>query len=144
MPTNARRRHLVDTGGPWGTGLLLFGFGALMQGTGYLLRDERELPRALARFNSVVPIQVWAALWLIAGLFCSVKALMPPQRHRDVWPLVGITVLWACVYGVQWFVEIWQGGHWLSPTGTGAIGWASIASVLVCWGKCVNPPRVDQ
>lgn len=142
MPTNARRRHPIDTGGPWGTGLLLFGIGATVQGLGYLGRGSSRIPPALATFGDTVPIQWWALLWVAAGLFCGYKALNPPQRHADVWPLVGMTVLWACVYLIDWIVKVVQDGDWLAQSGSSAVAWAMLASVLVCWGRCVNPPRI--
>lgn len=143
MPTNARRRRLIDTGGPWGTGLLLFGICSALQGVGYLLRAENELPRALDTFGQVVPISWWAALWVLAGCYAVFQALTPPQRHRDVWPLVSMTVLWSFVYLIQWIVDIVRFGNWLTSTGTGAFAWGSLAVILVCWGKCVNPPAVS-
>ena len=143
MPTTARKTTWYSTGGPWGTGLLLFGVGSIMQGLGYLTRATARLPEGLAAFGDTVTIKAWAILWIAAGLWAAFKALRPPQKHSDVWPLVGITVLWSCAYAGHWAFGVIDHGDWANPAWSSAIAWGSIAAVLVCWGRCVNPPRHD-
>lgn len=136
MPTTARKRHRIGTGGPWGTGLLLLGVAVLAQGVGYGLRSEDSIPPAIDRL--MLPIQAWAVLWVAAGLWCVLQALTPPQKHTDVWPVVGITCLWAAAYAVHWFI-LGCDGDWTSDWST-AVGWGGLACLIISWARCVNPP----
>lgn len=137
MPTNARRQHRIGTGGPWGTGLLLLGVAAVAQGVGYATRRPSSLPEALA--DLAAPIQVWATAWVLAGLWAVWKALTPPQKHTDVWPIVGVTSLWSAAYLVHWLI-LGIKGDWTQQW-TSAVAWGSLATLIICFGRCVNPPR---
>lgn len=135
MPTNARRRHRIGTGGPWGTGLLLAGGAVTAQGVGYGTGHPRP-PASLM----ILPSWVWGCLWIAAGLWSIWQALTPPQRHLDVLPIVGVFSLWSAAYFWQWLVtgvtrHDWADG-WVS-----AIGWGMAAGLVICWGgRCTNPP----
>lgn len=136
MPTRAVKRHRIGTGGPWGTGLLLLGVAVLAQGVGYLLRDSGHVPDAIRRL--VLPLWVWAFLWIAAGLWCIWQALTPPQSHTDVWPVVGITCLWTAAHAVHWLI-LGIGGDW-TWTWSSAVGWGGLACLIISWARCVNPP----
>lgn len=138
MPTRAVKRHRIGTGGPWGTGLLLLGVAVLGQGTGYLFRAD--IPDALRRL--VLPMWLWAVLWMAAGLWCIYQALTPPQQHTDVWPVVGITCLWTAAYAVHWLV-LGIGGDW-TPGWASAAAWGGLACLIISWARCVNPPTAGQ
>lgn len=136
MPTNAVRRHKVDTGGPWGTGLLLLGVAAIAQGIGYITTDPAALPPALRSIG--LPMSLCGALWVLAGGYAITKALTPPQRHLDVWPLVAVTLAWALAYGLQWVVLAIDGDF--TRDWSSSLAWGSLAVLIICWGRCINPP----
>ena len=140
MPTNAVKRHRIDTGGPWGTGLLLLGVAAVAQGIGYATTTPDRLPHALQSIG--IPVAVCGVLWVIAGAYAIAKALNPPQRHADVWPIVAITLGWSLAYGLQWAVDALD-GH-LTRDWSSAVAWGSLAALIICWGRCVNPPTRER
>ncbi len=136
VPTNARRHHRIGTGGPWGTGLLVLGVAALAQGAGYMLSSKSSLPPAL---DLLGPIGVWGALWVAAGIWSVWQALTPPQRNRDVWPMVGVLTLWAGAYFSYWLIVGIFDGEW-TRSWTAAVAWGSLAGLVISLGRCVNPP----
>lgn len=125
MPTNAHRRRRIDTGGPWGTGLLLLGAGLILNGFGYIAADPRGLPDALKEISEYAPIWAWGVLWMAAGSYSIIKALSPPQRHIDVWAAIAITSLWSINYFISWLIDVFEG----DPTRewAGALSWAMLA-----------------
>lgn len=137
MPTNARRRHAMDTGGPWGTGLLLLGVGLVAQGIGYIAARRSGLPDAIQELSNPVPMWVWGSLWIAAGIYSTWKALRPPQRHIDVWAAVAITSLWSSAYFIAWIVNAVQGD--LTREWSAGLGWGMLAGVISCLGRCTNP-----
>lgn len=139
MPTSARKKHRVGTGGPWGTGLLLLGVAVAVQGVGYITPRPEGLTGALRALSSIAPIQVWGGLWVAAGLYAVVKALRPPQKHRDVWPVVAVTSLWSAAYLAYWLVAAVFYGE-LTRSWTSGVAWGSLTVLIVSWGKCTNPP----
>lgn len=140
MPTNARRRHPLDPGGPWGWGLLLLGVACLIIGAAYIFRPADHLPPALAWVNQAIPVSVWAVGWLIAAGYSIAQAVTPPQRHRDMAPAVFMISLWAGFYLAFWVVSAIH-GRWDGNSGIAAVTWGCMAGLLVCFGRCVNPPR---
>ena len=140
MPTSAVRRRRIDTGGPWGTGLLLLGLGVIAQGVGYTTATPDRLPHAL---QSIGP-PVWACgiLWVLAGGYAVIKALHPPQRHRDVWTVVAVTLGWSLAYGLQWIVDALD-GHFTRDWSS-SVAWGCLATLTICWGRCVNPPTRER
>lgn len=115
---------------------MLLGVAVLAQGVGYLLRDSEGAPDAIKRL--VLPMCVWGAVWIAAGSWCIYQALTPPQSHTDVWPVVGITCLWAAAYAVHWVI-LGINGDWSSNWST-AVAWAGLACLIISWARCVNPP----
>ena len=139
MPTNARKKHLIGTGGPWGTGLLLLGVAVTVIGISYAAPRPGGLSGPLRALTSVVPMQVWGGLWIGAGLYAIWKALTPPQKHRDVWPIVAVTSLWAATYLAYWLVLGVAYGSW-TRAWTAGVAWGALTVLIVSWGRCVNPP----
>lgn len=140
MPTNARKQHIIGTGGPWGTGLFLLGFCVTVQGIAYAIADRDDLRGALAWIDQAVPVACWGMLWIVAGMWAMFRGLTPPQRHIDIAPPVGVVCLWAGIYFAHWLAYGILDGDW-DRTWTAALAWASLAAVLICFGRCVNPPR---
>jgi hypothetical protein len=140
VPTNATRRRRIDTGGPWGTGLLLIGVVSLVIGITYIARPAGAMQPALAWVSKAAPISAWAVLWILAGLYSVGRALMPPQRHRDIAPCVFVISLWAAFYGLYWLSMGLVHGQW-TRDGVSCLVWASMAGLLLSFGRCVNPPR---
>ncbi|TYP82081.1 hypothetical protein [Blastococcus xanthinilyticus] len=143
MPTTARKQHRIGTGGPWGTGLLLLGVAAIAQGIGYLVPRTAGLPGALDALGTYVPIQVGGIFWIAAGAYAVAQALTPPQSHHDVWPLVVMTSLWSLAYLVHWSILAVADGN-LTRQWTSGVAWGSLAALIICWGRCVNPPTKQR
>lgn len=140
MPTNARKQHIIGTGGPWGTGLLYLGLFGIFYGFGNLLRGEDLAPAALQEISETVPLEVWACGWLAAGLYAVSKALRPPQKHADTWPLVGMSIIWTGAFTVHWLIDGATGQGW-SYEWLGGTVWLLLVGILVSWGRCINPLR---
>lgn len=138
MPTNARKQHLIGTGGPWGSGLLCLGVATVAQGAAYMAADRHELRASLAWIDQAVPIAGWGVLWVAAGSYSIICALKPPQRHADLIPAVAVVSLWAAFALIYWlysglFQHVWT-REW-----TAALAWGSLAAVLINFGRCNNP-----
>lgn len=140
MPTTARKTRWYSTGGPWGTGLLLIGVAAVVIGVTYVGRPAHDLQPALAWVSKAAPISAWAVLWILAGIYSIVRALMPPQRHHDIAPCVFVISLWAAFYGIYWLSMGLVHGQW-TRDGVSCLVWATMAGMLLSFGRCVNPPR---
>lgn len=142
MPTEAHRRHRIDTGGPWGTGLLLCGLGLTANGIGYIAANRSGLPEAIQEISKGFPMWFWGGLWVVAGVYSIWKALNPPQRHVDVWAAVVVTSLWAAAYFIAWFVNAVQGDF--TREWTSSLAWLMLAGVISCLGRCVNPLSLER
>lgn len=139
MPDTAYRRRRIDTGGPWGTGLLIAGLGSVILGLFYVFAHKHDLPPAMQWITEIVPIPALGGLWIIAGGYCVFQALTPPQQHWHIAPIVAVMDLWAGIYMAHWLVLGAKGtwGHdWQS-----CLVWSLFAAMLISWGRCVNPPR---
>lgn len=139
MPTNARKKHWIGTGGPWGTGLLMLGIGYVFLGFGYAFGDSGEHPPALREFSQTISIHIWSGLWVAAGVWGIAKALKPPQQHSDMAPLIGVAMLWTAMYFVHWVIHLFE-GEW-NASWRSFIIWGCLTTLIVCLGKCVNPPH---
>lgn len=140
MPTNARKTHLFSTGGPWGTGLLLLGVAVAVLGMDQVTAHRSVAADPVRALSKFIPLWVLGGLWVAAGLWSIWKALTPPQRHRDVLPVVAITALWALTYLAFWLVTGLAYGQWTREW-TGGVGWGALTMLIISWGRCVNPPR---
>lgn len=61
-----------------------------------------ELPAGLQLISSVIPLEVWAAAWLLVGVFAAVYAFRRPDYLA--WGLVvGMMSAWAIGYVLGWF-----------------------------------------
>ena len=143
MPTNARARHRIGTGGPWGSGLLLLGVAVTVQGIGYTTATPGRLPGALEALSEYVPPYAWGCLWIVAGLWSVWKALTPPQQHWEILPVVGVLSLWAAAHLIWWLLLGVVDGDW-TRSWSGALGWAMLASFVAVMSRCVNPPSVSR
>lgn len=141
----ARRRRRIDTGGPWGSGLLFVGLGIIVLGINYLLETPDRLAGspALLWINEAVPIRGWGLLWLGVGLYSVWKALSPPQRHADMAPAIGILLVWSAIYGLYFTFDGLLYGLWGSDY-RGALIYLMFAGCLFFYGQCTNPPRAPR
>lgn len=139
MPTTARRSRRNPTGGPWGAGLLCVGLALTAQGIAYMAAKPDELRTALSWINAAVPIAGWGLLWVGAGVYSVWTALRPPQRHGDLIPAVAVISLWAAFYGAYWLYTGLIRDCWTRDW-TASLAWGSLAAVLICFGRCNNPP----
>jgi hypothetical protein len=140
VPENARKTRWYSTGGPWGTGLLLLGCVWVIVGMSWITRRPGALPEALAWINRALPISAWAVLWVVAGAYSIIRALLPPQRHIDLAPAVFVASLWGGFYATYWLIRGIDDGAWTRDW-VSALIWGCVAGLLVCFGRCVNPPR---
>jgi len=138
MPESAHRRRRIDTGGPWGSGLLVLGILVATYGLSLMFARPEELRGALAWINGTIPLTGWALPWLAAGLWSIGRALWPPQRHIDVAPAVGVLCLWAGIYATFWVLTGLQ-GTWTRDW-TGALIFFAFAGLVIEFSQCVNPP----
>jgi hypothetical protein len=141
VPTNARKKHWIGTGGPWGTGLLIAGILSAVLGVGYLLSDASDQPAALR--HMAPPLVFWACMWIAAGAYAVLKALSPPQQHIDVWPVVGMSCLWSGKFAWFWIVGVFHGEP-VDRSWAGAVIFAAFAGLIISWARCVNPPQREQ
>jgi hypothetical protein len=139
VPTNARKRHRIGTGGPWGTGLLVLGIAVTVQGISYVAPRDSPLSGPLRALSSVIPFEVFGALWVAAGLYAIWKALHPPQQHPDVWPIVGVVSLWAFTHLAYWLVLGVGYGSW-TRAWTSGVAWGMLGAYIISQSRCVNPP----
>lgn len=102
--------------------LLLGAFYAAWRGVRYMPFEESlaQLPAGLALLGGgLVPIGVWAALWLGAAVWCIVSAF----RKDDItaWgPVTSLMLVWGLAYVIGGFELIGQGkdpgSSWTSAT----------------------------
>ena len=110
-----------------------------MLGLFYVFSSPGALQAPLQWINADIPIAALGSLWLAAGAFAVFQALTPPQQHWHIGPIVAVMCLWSGIYAAHWVVFTANGAHnydWL-----GALVWALFAAMLICWGRCVNPPQ---
>lgn len=126
---------------PWkrhSTILAVVGFLFVLVGVQYMLTGSTPgRDRALAPLLQVAPIQVWASLFILAGLLAMLSAKWPPLV--ETWGymvLTGLSAGWSATYllGVLFF-------H--APiTGIGqTIIWASLAFMWWAVSGLPNPER---
>lgn len=139
MPTNARRRRPFDPGGPWGTGLLLLGISAVVQGAAYTLELGANMSNPLLALGEWTPLWMWGVAWAIAGLYAIAKALRPPQHHTDVLPVVVLITVWSSAYLVYWATGV-AVGNWTREWAPG-VAWGFLGAYIVAMARCVNPPH---
>lgn len=128
------------TGGPWGLGLALAGIGTALYGAAYVVpAPEDEIPPALQFVSAYVPIWVWGLLWVGAGAWSVGRGLMPPQRRRDVVPMVVVTHFWGTAYMVHWLYDgLWN--HEWTREWRGWMIFGTFSTLLIVWSRLVNPP----
>lgn len=137
MSADGGRR--IETGGPWGTGLLILGVAVLVQGIGYLTAEPGDLAPALEELSQIIPPSAWGTAWVVVGIYCILRALRPPQRPWHILPVVGVFAVWSAAHLMHWLIAGVGGGVW-NRSWTGAVGWAMLAGLVACWGRCINPP----
>ena len=140
VPESARRRCRVNTGGPWGSALLLLGVVIATYGVALILSNPGDLRGALAWINRAVHIDGFGLLWVGAGVWSVARALTPPQRHTDIAPAVGVLCVWSALYGVYWLGLGLLHGVWTRDW-IGAVIFGAFAAVIIQFSRCVNPPR---
>jgi hypothetical protein len=113
-----------------GTIATLYGYGQLVEP----LRDRRGL-RLLLRW---VPLDVWAGLWIAAGLTALVCAWLPPRRD---WPgflaVWAVTAPWSMAFLLSWWPLGEYDRGWIAALIFGAFG--TVCLVAIGWDE---PPRV--
>lgn len=142
MPENARRRRKIDTGGPWGGGLLTLGIVLTTYGIALIMADPSDLRGTLAWINTAVPVAGWGMLWIGAGVWSVGRALTPPQHHIDVAPAVGVLCLWSGLFLAYWLV-LGITEHTWTRDWIGGVIYGAFAAVIIEFSRCVNPPRTQ-
>lgn len=143
MPENARRRRRIDTGGPWGSALLLLGIVIAAYGVALILQPPSDLRGALAWINRAIRIDGWGLLWVGAGVWSAARALSPPQRHIDIAPAVAVLCIWSGLYFVYW-LGLGLIYHVWTRDLIGSIIFGAFAGVIILFSQCVNPPRPPE
>jgi hypothetical protein len=117
----------------------MLGIALTVQGISYMTADPADLRPALEWINQAVPVNAWGSLWVVAGVYSIWMALTPPQRHIEMAAAVGVICLWSAIHGVYWLMMGLFNGVWTRGW-TSCVAWGGLAAVLICYGRCVNPP----
>lgn len=129
-------RRLTRRLGRRGALLTLKGVIASLYGYGQLVAPPRDL-RGLCLLLRWMPLDVWAGLWIAAGLTALVCAWLPPRRD---WPgflaVWGITAPWSMAYLVAWWPLDEYPRGWVPALIFGAFG--MVCLVAIGWNE---PPR---
>ena len=90
---------------------------ALSRALAYLPNHSRELPQALKLITTIIPIWVWAALWLVAMVLCIVDLIRGVGR-KGISTVVGLMLAWGVAYGISYIVTVcsvgWGSREWLT------------------------------
>lgn len=123
----------IELNGLRGLALLVAGIYALTRALAYLPMSDYasgDLPRALEMLNTLIPIQAWGGIWLIASITCIMRAFS--KNDSLVWGiLVGLMVIWGLGYSYGWIESIAAGNpnrEWVSSASY--LGPALIIAVL--------------
>jgi hypothetical protein len=73
-----------------------FGTFAFARGLAYLLTDGDRLPHAVLIISNVVPVQVWAWLWILSGCCMYLSAVR--YLSWATYPTVGMCGVWLVGY----------------------------------------------
>lgn len=129
-------RRLARTLGRRGVILLAYGTVWALYGYGQLITPQPD-QRGLDLILRAWPLQVWACLWIAAGLVAVVSAFLPQGRDAPGFvALVLIVIPWMLGYLVSW----WPLGTF--PRGwVAAAIWAVIAVPVIVVAGWREPPR---
>lgn len=89
--------------------LVVFGYGALSRGLGYIDAPKTGLTTFV---DALVPLHVWAAVWIaagtliVAGIWHRLIARVALGLGGTLWAVWGLSYMWATLIGDQsrgWF-----------------------------------------
>lgn len=115
--------------------LSVFAFGAINRGLAYV---DAPNTRFTTFVDAVVPLRVWAIVWIVAGLL-----MLAGIWHRVIarWALSLGGSLWAA-WGLSFYLS-WMLGHqdrgWV--TGSAFLTLAGIMFITAALADSVGPPR---
>ncbi len=131
-------RRLVRRVGRRGAALLFFAVLDVIYGWALLVPTSSALTSPGYRWlASVLPLQVWGGIWLLAGVLCLVGAVV----HEDTaaWvAAMSIKVMWGLLWFLGWAIAGVERG-WVS-----AAVWlpmAALVALLASWPEPGNGRR---
>lgn len=90
---------------------------ALSRALAYLPNPNIELPQALKLITTIVPIWVWAGLWLVAMVLCLIDLFRGVGR-KGISSVVGLMLVWGTAYGISYVSTVysmgWGSREWLT------------------------------
>ncbi|WP_326779754.1 hypothetical protein OG481_02330 [Streptomyces longwoodensis] len=130
-----RLRHQL---GRRGALLTLKGVIATLYGYGQFVQPPSDL-RGLCLLLKWQPLDVWAGLWMAAGITALICAWLPPRRD---WPgflaVWGITAPWSMSYLVAWWPLGEYPRGWVAALIFGAFG--GVCLVAIGWTEPSRAP----
>lgn len=90
---------------------------ALSRALAYLPNQNRELPEALKLITVIIPIWLWAGLWLVAMVLCIVDLFRGVGR-KGISTVVALMMTWGAAFGISYVVTVctvgWGSREWLT------------------------------
>ena len=122
-----------------GPALIILGVGALARGVSYTPWLMSETAQRAHPVEGILPMGVWAWIWIAAGAAAMVAAWWPRIAPVAVGAGVGLNLVWGCSFVADAFMRDSARG-WLP-----AVGYLSI-SVLVLWAvwRGAREPTVSR
>lgn len=134
MPHRRRLKNSILS--PRGWALFTMGAVGLARAWSYLEPGLTEPPGQLAYVGALIPISVYAFMWLAAGLGCFHAIVQARIVPYAVAVFVGMHLLWALSFIASWaFLE--SGRAWVS-----AISYTALAILAAVIARMIDPPDV--
>jgi len=115
-------------------GLVALGGVGVTRGVAYLPSTGPErLASALEAMSDVIPITVWALVWIVAGLVCLASAVWR-QHQAAATPIAALATAWAVAYTAAWIGSGWTSRDYLS-----AALYGCLALLTASWAALTAP-----
>ena len=104
--------------------IALLGIYCLIRGIAYLpfATTGENLPTGLDLMSQIIPISVWAGVWITAGVICIVKTFK--KEEGIAIPLAtGLMLGWGFFYGAGWVADLFVGEN--------GRGWLTASSYMI-------------
>lgn len=134
MPHRRRAKHSLLS--PRGWGLATMGAAGLARAWSYLEPGLDAPPNQLAYVGELIPITIYAFMWLLVGLGCWHAIVAARVMPYAVAAFVGMHLLWALSFFASWaFLD--SGRAWVS-----AISYTALAILGAVIARMIDPPDV--
>ena len=131
MPHRRHSHHAWPS--PRGWGLVTMGAIGAARAWSYLEPGLSEPPGQLAYVGALIPISVYAMLWLLAGLACVHALVAPRVMPWAIGAFVGMHLLWALSFLASWAL-LGVSRAWVS-----AISYLGLAVLAAVLARMIDP-----